>query len=324
FVYNYLAQKQYDLAQQELDKAVALNLEDRLNPVYHAVIIHYRGELEKAEKEYLQLGNHPEPGIRYFAANGVMDIHLIKGQFSQAKMITDLGVASVAQLGVNWVESEWRAQLAYFHLRSKNPKLALKESELAWSAAAEVDNYDKMRMALLFKGLSYIGLNDLEKAQAVADELRTFIEEGMNPKIIRLFHFLQGRIEMSRGNWGKAIENLEQAVSNRNLTSFHPLTWLIDNQHIWHLYSLASAYFQVQDYTNALEMSERALSLNFNKIGYGDVLSKCHYLKGKIYQEQGLTAQAVASYEQFLDLWKDADSGLPELTDAQSQLAALR
>ena len=102
------------------------------------------------------------------------------------------------------------------------------------------------------------------------------------------------------------------------------MIWMNANHHIWHIYSLAYAYFQVQNYARALEMCDRALGLSFKKIGYGDVMSKCHYLRGKIYQEQGLAEQAIASYEKFLELWKDADPDLPELTDARSQLAALK
>jgi len=322
--YSYLAEKRYELAQQELEKAVTINPEDVLNTVNQAVLFHYQGKLNRAAQEYTKLENHPEPGAQYFAVNGRIDIHMVKGQFKQAKFICNFGVSFADKLDVNWVESEWRSWLAYLHIRTQNFNQALKESELSWSVSAEVQNYDKMRMALIFKGLSYIGLNETDKAQIVADELKTFIEEGMNPKKIRLYHFLQGRIEMSRGNWGKAIENLELAVSNKDLGVYYPTFWTEENQHIWHLYSLAYAYFQVQEYVGALDMCDRALGLNFNKIGYGDVMSKCHYLKGKIYQEQGLMDQAAASYEEFLELWKDADSDLPEFTDAQAQLAALR
>jgi serine/threonine protein kinase/Tfp pilus assembly protein PilF len=322
--YVYLARKEYDLAQQELDRARELDPENFLNTLNQAVLFHYKGKLDEAQKEYLKLADNPEPAAQYFPANGRMDIHLLTGQYGQARMIGNFAVSFAVQLGVNWAESEWRSQLAYLYLRSNDATQALKESERAWSVASEVGNYSRMRLALLFKGLSWIGLNDLEKAQVAGDELKAFIEKGHNPKKIRLFHFLQGRIEMAKGNWGKAIENLEQAASNRDLSSHHPAFSTSLNQHIWHLYALAYAYLQVQDYDKALEVCDRALGLNFNKIGYGDVFSKCHYLKGKIYQEQGLKDLAAASYEKFLDFWKDADPGLPESTDARSQLASLR
>ncbi|NIM58914.1 MAG: hypothetical protein GTO16_08235 [Candidatus Aminicenantes bacterium] len=44
---------------------------------------------------------------------------------------------------------------------------------------------------------------------------------------------------------------------------------------------------------------------------------------GKIYQENGLTEKAIEHYEKFLNLWKDADPGIPEVEDAKKRLAGL-
>jgi tetratricopeptide (TPR) repeat protein len=45
---------------------------------------------------------------------------------------------------------------------------------------------------------------------------------------------------------------------------------------------------------------------------------------GKIYEQQGDTTKAIEHYEKFLDLWNDADSGLPEVADARERLSALK
>jgi cytochrome c-type biogenesis protein CcmH/NrfG len=45
---------------------------------------------------------------------------------------------------------------------------------------------------------------------------------------------------------------------------------------------------------------------------------------GKIYEQQSDTAKAIQHYEKFLDLWKDADPGLPEVEDAKKRLAGLK
>ena len=45
---------------------------------------------------------------------------------------------------------------------------------------------------------------------------------------------------------------------------------------------------------------------------------------GKIYEQQGNNGKAIEHYEKFLDLWKDADPGIPEVTDAKKRLAGLR
>jgi tetratricopeptide (TPR) repeat protein len=45
---------------------------------------------------------------------------------------------------------------------------------------------------------------------------------------------------------------------------------------------------------------------------------------GKIYEQKGQKEKAIENYKKFLDLWKDADPGLPEVEDARQRLAAMQ
>ena len=44
---------------------------------------------------------------------------------------------------------------------------------------------------------------------------------------------------------------------------------------------------------------------------------------GKIYEQRGMNAEAIWSYNKFLDLWREADPGVPEIEEAKRSLVAL-
>jgi hypothetical protein len=51
---------------------------------------------------------------------------------------------------------------------------------------------------------------------------------------------------------------------------------------------------------------------------------KVHYFLGLAYEQSGWTKKAVEHYEEFLDIWKDADPGITEIEDARQRLARLK
>ncbi|MCI0696812.1 protein kinase [candidate division KSB1 bacterium] len=52
--------------------------------------------------------------------------------------------------------------------------------------------------------------------------------------------------------------------------------------------------------------------------------ARFHYRLANLYEQKGLTAKAIARYEHFLNVWKNADPDWPELNDAKARLARLK
>jgi hypothetical protein len=52
--------------------------------------------------------------------------------------------------------------------------------------------------------------------------------------------------------------------------------------------------------------------------------TRSFYRLGVIAEKQGRRDESAGFFRKFLDLWKDADAGLPEVEDARKRLAGLR
>jgi hypothetical protein len=64
--------------------------------------------------------------------------------------------------------------------------------------------------------------------------------------------------------------------------------------------------------------------MTYGRRVWGDIYAKSFYMLGQIDEKLGKIKQARASYRRFLELWKNADPGLPEVADAKTRLAALK
>jgi tetratricopeptide (TPR) repeat protein len=87
---------------------------------------------------------------------------------------------------------------------------------------------------------------------------------------------------------------------------------------------LAQTYYEVGEMDKAREAYNKITRLILGRLWQGDIYVKSFYMLGKIWEQKGDTAQAIKHYEKFLDLWKEADSGIVEVEDARKRLAGLK
>jgi len=86
---------------------------------------------------------------------------------------------------------------------------------------------------------------------------------------------------------------------------------------------LAMAYFNSGDLEKAGEEYQKITALTSGRLIFGDIYARSFYMLGRIAEQKGDKAQARDNYRKFLDLWKNADPGLPEVEDARRRLAGL-
>lgn len=244
-------------------------------------------------------------------------IYLTQGKFEKALEQAELMMKLGDELGEKSIKAAVLSYSGYLNLKTGEPEKALEAFQEAGKAYVELEDLPNQRSALCWEGVGYLETGSMRQAQKVAVELKDLIQKGLNRKAWRYYYLLDGLIEMKKGNSSKAIENFNQAASLLPQASYN------DEQAVF-FEPLAQAYYKAGDLKKAQEEYERITSLTAGRTAYGDIYVKSFYMLGKIAEQQGEKAKAREHFQKFLDLWQDADSGIPEVEDAKKRLAGLK
>ena len=291
-------QGEYDLALDEVEKAISLS-RDRGPFALKGDIFHLKENFSEAENAYKKFT------MDFATTVGFVKLYLIQGKFEELRAILE----RVQALQI---------PLAHLYLKTGEFDMALRGFDKMLDDAVKNDKVTGQILMLYKKGLAYLGLKSVSDAQRNAEELRELIRESPFKKMIRYYQHLMGMIELERENYPKAIDYFQKAISL--------LPYTIDGNREYRplfINSLAEAYYKAGDLAKALEEYKRIASLTFSRIWDGDIYAKSFYMMGMIYERMGRKAKATENYGRFLELWKDADLGIPEIIDARKRLEAI-
>jgi len=214
--------------------------------------------------------------------------------------------------------------LSYVKLGLKQSAESLAEAGAALKVAADLDTTESSLLQfvqhwrlwpLLMEGLCYLQMDSVDNASRIAGEIGAM---DLYPPERRWHHYLTGLIELGKKNGAKAIEDLKQALS------LEPHQWLTEaSNEAFFMEALARAYFQSGDLEDARKKYEEITRLTTGRLRYGDIYARSFYQLAKIAESQKDSVRARENYRKFLELWKDADPGLPEVEDAKRRMAAI-
>jgi serine/threonine protein kinase/Tfp pilus assembly protein PilF len=170
----------------------------------------------------------------------------------------------------------------------------------------------------------------IQEAGQRVEEIRSFMaqfpgrENDLYLQLQKSFCFLQAEVWLSEGKETEAIRFLESEFS-LHIPMINPV---YDLFYAWLNFPpdqdvLARAYQKAGNLEKAIEEYQKLITFDPASQDRRIHNPIYHYRLARLYEQKGSREEAKKEYSRFLDLWKDADSGIPEFVDAKKRLAQL-
>ena len=306
-IYGYLLLNRVQEAEAVAKEACAKNVDASSETILYLVAFYRDDSAEMARQAARAVG---VPGDEDWMLAMEADTAAYFGHLGKARELTRRAAESAQLAAEKETAATYYATSALREALFGNVDRARQQATKGRPSGRDVD----YGLAL---ALAYVG--DTNRARVFADGLgRRFPEDT-----ILQFNYLptlRAKLALLRANPQQALDSLQAAASyelGNPALSFY--NWP----------NLYPVYVRGEAYLSAHRGSEAAAE--FQKIldHRGIVLNEpigalAHLQLGRAYAMQGDTTDARAAYQEFLNLWKDADPDIPILKQAKAEYAKLK
>jgi tetratricopeptide (TPR) repeat protein len=180
-------------------------------------------------------------------------------------------------------------------------------SSAGWTSMAPMDRPYGTAITVF----ALLGRHD--KARQLSEEWERDIPAVFKPAFQNSIEFARGELALATGDGARALEHFKRADAG----SCVPCTW-----------SETSRAFDAMGNTDsALVWMERYLDAGTSRLSATDALylGTTYRRAGELLEDKGDVVNALRRYEQFIELWKDADPLLqPQVTLIRERIARMR
>jgi tetratricopeptide (TPR) repeat protein len=177
-----------------------------------------------------------------------------------------------------------------------------------------------------YLGLVNIRLGQIDSAKRHLEVIKSVLpvaERERNERTKFYYDLLHAEIVLMEGSAENAL-----AIVQKIKPLEYPLNMNIGGTLIYNLPFrddlAARAYQKLGKLDSAIVEYARLTTIDQTNRDRRFIPARFHYRLAKLYEQKGLTAKAMARYEHFLTVWKNADSDWPELKDAKARLGRLK
>jgi eukaryotic-like serine/threonine-protein kinase len=271
----------------------------------------FKREYVKAESCYKDLCSSIDKGTRSEGRVYLAYIPAYQGKLEDALRILDDGIAADRMdqaEGSSNASKHW--EKAFIYEEKQNLDLALKETKVIIEINKRVYPNNPMNGRDLYAYL-LAKSGKLKEAEEINRALKKDIE-AKNPTLMYHYWLALGTVELVQGNTKAAVTYLEKAEKEG------PPDFVVR-------FFLAQAYLQANRLDESVAEFEKVLSRYDSDRAWSAISAvRAYYLLGLAYEKSGWNKRAIEKYEEFLDIWKNADPGIKEVEEAKERVKKLR
>ena len=306
----YTALGRLDEAKQTYRQSLDHKLEGQFLHDDRYAIAFLEGDTEEMKRQTDAVSE--KSGVEDLALSGQSDTEAFYGRSTNAGAFATQAVQSALRADEKEVAAIWRLNSALRQAEFGNFAKAREEVNLGLATSSARGPQTMAALALGCAG-------DATRARSLADELQKqfpmdMMLNGYWLPVVRAY------IEIRKGQPSQALKYLETAAP---YDFAFPPPQFSEGGLLYPVYVRGQAYLALHQGKDAVAefqkfLDHRGITQN------SPLASLAHLQLARAYVLQGDTAKARAAYQDFLALWKDADSDIPILKQAKAEYAPLK